>query len=118
MALAHFRIFIHELLNKDPHIVPEEDSLILLDINYAVCMDNNGKYTKHTRHIARKVNSVKNGENWKMHKIHWCEGCMLLAEILTKNVGENYFNPRMVYIMVRLGNWDITRVQEGWHDTW
>ena len=31
MALAHFRMLIHELLNKDPYIVPEEDPLIVLD---------------------------------------------------------------------------------------
>ena len=27
MDLAHFRILIHEFLNKDPDIVPEEDPL-------------------------------------------------------------------------------------------
>ena len=30
MALAHFRMLIHELLNKDPDIVPEEAPLIVL----------------------------------------------------------------------------------------
>ena len=53
MALAHFMILIHELLNKDPDIVPEEASLIDLDSKYVMCMANNGKETKHTRHIAR-----------------------------------------------------------------
>ena len=33
MALAHFRMLIHELLNEDPDIVPEEASLIVLDSN-------------------------------------------------------------------------------------
>ena len=32
MALAHFRLFIHELLNKDPDKVSEEASLIVLDM--------------------------------------------------------------------------------------
>ena len=41
--------------NKDPNIAPEEDPMIILDINYAVCMSNNGKDTKHTRHIARRM---------------------------------------------------------------
>ena len=27
-----------------------------------------------------------------MHRIHWCEGCLQLAEIATKNVGENDLN--------------------------
>ena len=31
IALARFRVLIHELLNKDPDIVPEESSLIILD---------------------------------------------------------------------------------------
>ena len=48
-----------------------------------------------------------------MHKIDWCEGGMQLEDIATKNVGENYLNPRMKYIMVRLDNRDRTLVQEG-----
>ena len=58
MALAHCRMLInliHELLNKELDIVPEEDPLILLDSNSAVCMANNGKDNKHTRHIERRV---------------------------------------------------------------
>ena len=54
MALAHFRILIHELLNKDPDIVPEEYPLIILDIKSSFCMAKNGKDTNHTRHIARR----------------------------------------------------------------
>ena len=62
MALSHFRMFIYELLNKDPDIVPEESPLIILNINYAVCMAKNDMDTKHTRHISRRVYSVINGE--------------------------------------------------------
>ena len=51
-----------------------------------------------------------------MHKIEWCEGCLQLADIATKNVGEPDLTPRMKYNMVRLDNWYITRVQEGWHN--
>ena len=36
MALAHFRMLIHELLNKDLEIVPEEDPLIVLDSKYTM----------------------------------------------------------------------------------
>ena len=53
MNLDHFRMLIHELLNKDPDIVPEEAPLSILGIKSAVCMYNNGKETKHTRNIAR-----------------------------------------------------------------
>ena len=63
------------------------------------------KDTKHARHIAIRVNFVINGENWKMHKIDWCEGGLKFAYIATKNVGENDLNIRMKYIMVSLDNW-------------
>ena len=74
MALAHFRMLIHELLSKDPYIVPEEAPIIILDSKYAVCMYNNVKDTKHTRHIFGRVHLVRNGEKFKIHKIEWCEG--------------------------------------------
>ena len=62
MALANFRVLIHDFLNKDPDIVPEEAALIVLDIKSAMCMANNGKDTKHTRHIARRMHFVRNGK--------------------------------------------------------
>ena len=40
-----------------------------------------------------------------------------MSDIATNNVGENYLNPRMKYIMVRLDKLDRTLVQEGEHDT-
>ena len=67
-------------------------------------MSKNGKYTKHTRHIARRMNCVSNGEKLKMQKIDWCEGGLQLAEIGTKNVSEPDLTPRMKHIMVRLEN--------------
>ena len=63
MALAHFRMLIHELLNKDPDIVPEEAPLIVLDRKSAMCVDNDGKDIKHTRHIARIMYLVRNEKN-------------------------------------------------------
>ena len=39
-----------------------------------------------------------------MHKIDQCEGGLQLADIATKNVGENDLNSRMKYTMVRLEN--------------
>ena len=104
MDLVHFRILIHELLNKYPEIVPEEAPLIFLDSKSAMCMGNNGKDTKHTRHIARRIHVVSNGEKCKMYKIDWCEGGMKLADIGTNNVSESDLTPRMKYIMVRLEN--------------
>ena len=75
-----------------------------MDSKSAVCMSKNGKDTKHTRRISRRVIFFRNGENFKMHKIDWCEGGLQLAEISAKNVGENYLNPRTKYIVVRLDN--------------
>ena len=87
-------MLIHESLSKDSDIVPEEPPLVVLDSNSAVCMSKNGKYTKHTRHIARRMNLVRNGEKCKMHKIDWCEGGMELAGIATKNGGKHDLTPK------------------------
>ena len=61
IALAHFRIFIHELLNKDPDIVPEEDTMIVLDSMSSIFVAVNVKDTKHTRQIVRIMHLVSNG---------------------------------------------------------
>ena len=55
MALAHFRMLIHEFLNEDPDMVPNESSLIVLYSKSAMCMAKNGRGTKYTRHIARRM---------------------------------------------------------------
>ena len=104
MDLANVRMLIHKLLNKDPDIVPEEAPLIILDSNPDVCMSKNGNNTKHTRHAARRLHLVRNGENFKIHNTEWCEGGLQLADIATNNVDDNDLNPRIIYIMVRLEN--------------
>ena len=85
-------------------MVPKESPLIVLDSKSAMCIAKNGRDTKHTRRIAIRMNFVSNGEKCKMHKIDWCEGCLQLADIGTKNVSENDLTPRIKYIMVRLEN--------------
>ena len=114
MALAHFRMLIHEFLNGDPDMVPKETPLILLDSKSDMYMANNGKDNKHTRQISRRMNFVRNGEKCKIHKMDWCEGGLQLEDIGTNNVSEPDLTPRMKYIMVILENWDRTLVQEGW----
>ena len=104
MALAHFRILVHELLNEDPDMVPKEAPFIVLDSKSSMCMAKNGNDTKHTIHIARRIHFVSNREKCKMHKIDWCEGGMQLEDIGTMNVSEPDLTPRMKYIMVRLEN--------------
>ena len=104
MVLAHFRMLVHELLNEYPDIVPKEAPLIVFDSKYDMCMAMNDRDTKHTRHIARRIDFVRNGENFNMHKIDWCEGGLQLADIGTKNVSETDLTPRIKYIIVRLDN--------------
>ena len=41
MSLAHFRMIIHDFLNKFPDIVPEAAPIIKLDNKYDVCMAKN-----------------------------------------------------------------------------
>ena len=55
MALAHPRMLNHELLKKDLYIVTNEGPRIILHSKYAVCMSNNGKDNKHTRHICKDI---------------------------------------------------------------
>ena len=103
-------------MSKDPDIFTEEAPFIVLYSKSAICMVNNGKDTKQTRHITRIMNFVRNGEKCKMHNIDWCEGGLQLAEIATKNVGEHDLTPRMKYIIVRLDNWDRKLLREGWQN--
>ena len=79
----------NKLLNKDPDVVSEQSPLIILESKSAVCMDNNGKDIKHTRHISRRIHFVRNGEELNPHKTVWCEGDLHLADIGTKNVRED-----------------------------
>ena len=104
MALAHSIMLVHESLNEDPDMVLKEAPSIVLDRKSAMCVAKNGKDIKHTRHIARRMNFVRNGDKCKMHKIDWCEGGLQLADIGTKNGSETDLKPRMKYIMVRLEN--------------
>ena len=75
-----------------------------MDSKSDICMADNGKDTKHTRQISRRMHYVRNEEKCKMHKIDWCEGGLQLADIATRNFGENDLTPRKKYIMLRLDN--------------
>ena len=63
MPLAHFRVLIHRLLNKDLDIVPEEDPLSILYSKYSICVADNFKNIDPTRRISRRVHFVRNGKN-------------------------------------------------------
>ena len=81
-------MLVHELLNEDPDMVPREAPLIFFDRKSSMCMAKNGRDTKHTRHIARRMHFLRNVKKCKMQKTEWCEGGLQLAEIGTKNVSE------------------------------
>ena len=104
MALARSRMLICEFLSKDTDIIPEEDPLIILNSKSAMCMANNVKDAKHTRHIVMIMNFLSNGEKCKMNKIDWCEVGLQLEDIANKNVVDNDLNPRMKYITLILYN--------------
>ena len=65
-------------------------------------MAKNGKDTKNTRHVFRRMHIVRNGEECNIHKR--CEVGLKVEEIGTNNVKENELNPILVYNMVRLDN--------------
>ena len=62
MALAYFIILNNEFLYKNPDVVPEQASLIILDRKSDIYMANNDKETKHNIHIYIKMNLVRNGD--------------------------------------------------------
>ena len=67
-------------------------------------MASNGKDTKHTRHIYRRMHLLINGEEYNLNKTVWYEGGLQLADIAANDVREDELNPRLGYAMVILDN--------------
>ena len=67
MSLSVFIILNNELLNNDPDVVSEQAPLIILYIKSDMCMDRNGKNTKHTRQISRRANFVRSYKEYNIH---------------------------------------------------
>ena len=86
IAPENFRMLNNELLNKDPYVVPEQAPLVILDRKSAICVANNYKDTKQTRHISRITIFKRKCEYCNFHKIVWYEVGLQLADIGTKNV--------------------------------
>ena len=63
--------------------------------------------TTSTNQIARRVHFVRDGKNWKIHKIDWCEEGLQSEDIATKNVYEHDLTNRIKYIMVSVAYMDI-----------
>ena len=92
MDIAHFIMINNELMNKYPYLVPEQVPLIIMDIKSSLCMDKNGKDTKHARLFYRRINFVINGEEWNLHKTVCCEVGLKLEDIGDNNVREDELN--------------------------
>ena len=69
-----------------------------------MCVVKNVYYTKHTRHIPRRMHFVRNFEECYFHKTVWCEGGLQMEDIDTKNIREDEMNPRLGYDKVRIDN--------------
>ena len=93
MALAHFRMLKNELEGKDPDEAPEDPPLVILDSKSGVDMAKNGKDTKHTRHITRRMHFVCQGQAMGLHALRWVEARLQLADIGTKNVRLDEIRP-------------------------
>ena len=55
MSLAHFRMMNSELEGKQPDEIPSDLPLMILDSKAATDMSKNGRDSKQTRHIARRM---------------------------------------------------------------
>ena len=58
MVLANFIMLNNDIMNKDPYVVPYQAPIVIIDKISSVCMANNGKNTKHTRHICIRMHFV------------------------------------------------------------
>ena len=67
-----------------------------------MCMANNCKNNKHTRHISRIMQFVINDEELNLHNTVWCEIVLKLSGIENRNVMEYELNHIIEYSMVRL----------------
>ena len=81
MDPAHCRIINNKFWKKYTDVVTEQASMILLEGKSSVCMDNNGKDTNHTRNIPRRIQLVRNVEEWNFYKKVCCEEDLQLADI-------------------------------------
>ena len=83
-------------------MVSEQALIIIFYGREAVCMENNGKDIKHTRHVSKIMQLVRNSQELNLHKTVWCEVGLQLADIGTNNVREDELNPILRYAMLIL----------------
>ena len=98
MAVAHSRMLVNELNDVDPDDFGEAIK-ILVDNTSAQAMAKNEKDTKHTRHIARRMHYVRDGQQIGAHDLNYIPADLNLADPGTKNLGADELEPRLKYMM-------------------
>ena len=93
MAVDHHRMLLNELDGKDPDDISEAIP-ILLDSASAIAMAKHAKDTKHTRHIARRLHYVREGEQQSRFSLSYIPAEKQLADIGTKALSEEDMNSR------------------------
>lgn len=71
--LAHFKMLNSALKGEDPDQLPSDPPLIVMDSKSGIDMAKNGKNSKHTRHIMRRIHFVHMGEAEGYHQAAWCK---------------------------------------------
>ena len=101
MAVAHSRMLISDLNGVDPDHYGNPVN-IMVDSSSAKAMTENEKDTKRTRHIARRIHYVRNGQLLGAHILNYIPADLNLADPGTKNLGADQLDPRMSHVMVQL----------------
>jgi hypothetical protein len=101
MAAAHIHMLLYDMkylgtkdYNCKKLALPEPPTIVMVDNQSAVQMSLNDKLTKHTRHISRRYHYVTEGSKLKLHKLQWCPGEDMLADIMTKSTDPSKTSPQ------------------------
>lgn len=100
MAAAHIHMLLYDMkylgtkdYNCTKPALPDPPTIIMVDNQAAVQMSLNDKLTKHTRHISRRFHYVTQGAKKNLHKLEWCPGEDMLADIMTKSTDPSKTSP-------------------------
>ena len=101
MAAAHIHMLLYDMkylgtkdYNSHRLTLPNPPTVIMVDNQAAVQMSLNDKLTKHTRHISRRFHYVTQGSKSNLHKLEWCPGEDMLADIMTKTTDPSKTSPQ------------------------
>ena len=49
-------------MRQNSYVITEQAPIIIFDSKSDLCMAKDGNYTKHNRHISRRIHFVRNGK--------------------------------------------------------